>query len=92
MPGPTFLRFGIPGSFDFRNHPDRFRVYISGQVRRTTAEIKHEMKRRAAIEPVIGDLKVDHRMGRNDPKGSNRPDPRRPTRSSPTRLASSASG
>jgi hypothetical protein len=29
-----------------------------GQVRRTTAAIKREMKRRAAIEPVIGHLKA----------------------------------
>jgi hypothetical protein len=37
----------------------------SGQVRRTTAAIKREMKRRAAVEPVIGHVKADHRMDRN---------------------------
>jgi Transposase DDE domain len=41
------------------------RVWISGQVRRVTKAIRREMRRRAAIEPVIGHLKEDHRMGRN---------------------------
>jgi IS5 family transposase len=55
----------------YRGHdyPNRFRVFISGQVRRTTAAIKREMKRRAAVEPVIGHLKADHRMDRNYLKG-----------------------
>jgi transposase, IS5 family len=43
----------------------RFRVYTAGQKRRVTAQIKREFKRRAAVEPVIGHLKEDHRMGRN---------------------------
>ena len=30
-----------------------------------TPQIKREMRRRAAIEPVIGHLKEDHRMDRN---------------------------
>src|SRR5262249_29910192 len=30
-----------------------------------TKAIRREMRRRAAIEPVIGHLKEDHRMGRN---------------------------
>jgi IS5 family transposase len=30
-----------------------------------TTEIKRQMRRRSAIEPVIGHLKQDHRMGRN---------------------------
>ena len=32
---------------------------------RGAPQIKHEFKRRAAIEPVIGHLKEHHRMGRN---------------------------
>jgi transposase, IS5 family len=43
----------------------QFRVYTAGQKRRVTAQIKREFKRRAAVEPVIGHLKEDHRMGRN---------------------------
>ena len=33
--------------------------------RRITPQIKRDMRRRAAVEPVIGHLKEDHRMGRN---------------------------
>jgi len=43
----------------------KFRVFTSGQKRRVTPQIKREMKRRSAVEPVIGHLKADHRMGRN---------------------------
>ena len=35
------------------------------QKRRVTPQIKREMRRRAAVEPVIGHLKEDHRMDRN---------------------------
>lgn len=50
-------------------HPHRFRVWITGQVRRVTASIRCEMKRRAAVEPVIGHVKAEHRMERNYLKG-----------------------
>lgn len=53
------------------HHETRLRVFISGQIRRTTKTIKREMKRRAAIEPVIGHMKTDHRVGRNFLKGAN---------------------
>ena len=43
----------------------RFKVYTSGQKRRMTPAIKREMRRRAAVEPVIGHIKNEHRMGRN---------------------------
>jgi IS5 family transposase len=43
----------------------RFRVYTSGQKRRMTPAIKREIKRRAAVEPVIGHIKNGHRMDRN---------------------------
>jgi IS5 family transposase len=43
----------------------RFKVFISGQKRRVTETIKRELRRRAAVEPVIGHMKSDHRMGRN---------------------------
>ena len=53
----------------YRGHnapPDyKFRVYTAGQKRRVTEQIKRQFKRRAAIEPVIGHLKDDHRMGHN---------------------------
>ena len=41
------------------------RVYTTGQKRGMTDTIKRLMRRRAAVEPVIGHLKADHRMGRN---------------------------
>jgi len=43
----------------------KFKVYTMGQKRNMTPAIKREMKRRAAIEPVIGHIKNEHRMGRN---------------------------
>jgi IS5 family transposase len=43
----------------------KFRVFIAGQRRRMTPKIKREMRRRSAIEPVIGHMKAEHRMGRN---------------------------
>jgi IS5 family transposase len=53
----------------YRGHnapPDyKFRVFTSGQKRRVTPKIKRELRRRSAIEPVIGHLKAEHRMGRN---------------------------
>jgi IS5 family transposase len=42
-----------------------FHVYTAGRKRGVTPQIKRDFKRRAAIEPVIGHLKTDHRMGRN---------------------------
>ena len=54
----------------YRGHnANKFRVWISGQVQRTTAALRREMKRRAAIEPVIGHIKAEHRMDRNYLKG-----------------------
>jgi IS5 family transposase len=53
----------------YRGHnapPDhKFRVFISGQKRGVTPKIKRELRRRSAVEPVIGHLKAEHRMGRN---------------------------
>ena len=53
----------------YRGHnapPDyRFRVFIAGQKRRVTPKIKRELRRRSAVEPVIGHVKSKHRMGRN---------------------------
>ncbi|MCK1546501.1 hypothetical protein IVB12_32415, partial [Bradyrhizobium sp. 179] len=53
----------------YRGHnapPDyKFRVFTSGQKRRVTPQITRELRRRSAVEPVIGHLKSEHRMGRN---------------------------
>jgi IS5 family transposase len=44
---------------------DAIKVYISGQRRRVTETVKRELRRRSAVEPVIGHAKSEHRMGRN---------------------------
>ena len=58
----------------YRGHnapPDhRFKVYISGQKRGVTEAIKRDLRRRSAVEPVIGHAKTEHRMGRNFLKGT----------------------
>jgi transposase, IS5 family len=41
------------------------KVYTQGQKRRMTDQIKRELRRRSAVEPVIGHLKSGHRMDRN---------------------------
>ena len=41
------------------------RVFTAGQKRGVTQTIKRALRRRATVEPVIGHLKAEHRMGRN---------------------------
>ncbi|HEV2040655.1 MAG TPA: IS5 family transposase [Casimicrobiaceae bacterium] len=69
LTGVETRRIHVDKGYRGHNHPHKFRVWISGQVRRVTKTIRREMKRRAAVEPVIGHLKVEHRMGRNYLKG-----------------------
>ncbi len=65
--GTTINRIIADRGYRGHNAPatHQFRVYIAGQKRRVTDAIKRELRRRPAVEPVIGHLKVDHRMGRN---------------------------
>jgi transposase, IS5 family len=42
-----------------------FKVHVAGYKRGLTKAVKRALRRRAAVEPVIGHLKNDHRMGRN---------------------------
>jgi len=50
----------------YRGHGlDHRRVFVSGQRRGITATIRRELKRRSAIEPVIGHMKADGRLNRN---------------------------
>ena len=42
-----------------------FKIYTTGQKGRMTPAIKREMRRRAAVEPLIGHIKNEHRMERN---------------------------
>lgn len=65
--GATIQRVITDAGYRGHNAPGRyrFRVYTAGQKRRVTEEIRRQMKRRSAIEPVIGHMKSEHRMGRN---------------------------
>ena len=65
--GAPFNRIVADRGYRGHNAPltHRFKVYISGQKRRVTESIKRELRRRAAVEPVIGHMKAEHRMGRN---------------------------
>lgn len=65
--GNTLERIVTDAGYRGHNAPPahRFRVYTAGQKRGVTDQIKRAFKRRAAVEPVIGHLKDDHRMGRN---------------------------
>lgn len=55
----------------YRGHdaPKPLRVFRSGQKRGVFGTIKRELKRRSAIEPVIGHMKNDGHLGRNYLKG-----------------------
>ncbi len=59
-------RIHLDKGYRGHSYPNKFRVWISGQVRRS---IRREMRRRAAVEPVIGHVKAEHRMDRNYLKG-----------------------
>jgi IS5 family transposase len=56
-----FVDKGYRGS---ENHPEGVSVFLSGR-RGLKASLKAWLKRRSAIEPVIGHLKHDNRMDRN---------------------------
>jgi IS5 family transposase len=65
--GNTLQRAFVDKGYRGHNAPPdyKFRVFIAGQKRRVTPKTKREMRRRSAVEPVIGHLKSEHRMGRN---------------------------
>ena len=65
--GNTIERLHADAGYRGHNAPldYRFKIFTSRQKRRVTPQIKREMRRRSAIEPVIGHLKNDHRMDRN---------------------------
>ena len=71
LTGVETRRIHVDKGYRGHNHQEKFRVWITGQARRVTAPIRREMKRRAAVEPVIGHIKAEYRMGRNYLKGRN---------------------
>ena len=56
----------------YRGHdaPNPHRVFISGQKRGVFGAIKRELRRRSAIEPVIGHMKAEGHLGRCYLKGT----------------------
>jgi hypothetical protein len=60
MTGVETRRIHVDRGYRGHNHRHKFRAWITGQVRRVTRPIRREMKRRAAVEPVIGHLKAEH--------------------------------
>ena len=69
LTGVETRRIHVDKGYRGHNHQEKFRVWITGQARGVTAPIRREMKRRAAVEPVIGHVKAEHRMNRNYLKG-----------------------
>ncbi len=67
LAGNVIQRLIADAGYRGHNAPEdrKLRVFTARQKRRVTPAIKREMKRRSAIEPVIGHLKDQHRMGRN---------------------------
>ena len=60
---------GGPDEIKRRDNPNKLKVYKSGHKRGITPTIKKELRRRSAVEAVIGHLKTDGRLGRNFLKG-----------------------
>jgi IS5 family transposase len=65
--GASLSRIVADAGYRGHNAPEgyKLKVYTSGQKRGVTQTVKRELKRRSAVEPVIGHLKSDHRMDRN---------------------------
>jgi IS5 family transposase len=65
--GNEIKRILADAGYRGHNAPDthQFRVFTQGQKRGVTDTVKKLMKRRAAVEPVIGHIKNEHRMARN---------------------------
>lgn len=65
--GVNLNRIVADAGYKGHNAPDKHRleVFTSGQKRGVTDIIKKALRRRAEVEPVIGHLKAEHRMGRN---------------------------
>jgi IS5 family transposase len=62
-------RIYVDKGYQGHNFPNKFKVYKSGQKRGITPTIKKELRRRSAIEAVIGHMKTDGRLDRNFLKG-----------------------
>lgn len=62
-------RIYLDKGYQGHDYPNKFKVYKSGQKRGITPTIRKELRRRSAIEAVIGHMKSDGRLDRNFLKG-----------------------
>ena len=95
LTGVEIKRGYVDKGYVGHNAPKPLRVYRSGQKRGVHGQIKKELRRRAAIEPVIGHLKSEGHLERNYLKGcaagAEGRTPTRPMPSSPPQATISAS-
>ena len=69
LTGCEIKRAYVDKGYRGHNAPNTARVFISGQKRGVFGAIKRELRRRSAIEPVIGHLKAEGHLGRCYLKG-----------------------
>ena len=70
LTGREIERAYVDKGYRGHNAPNPHRVFISGQKRGVFGAIKRELRRRSAIEPVIGHMKADGHLGRCYLKGT----------------------
>jgi IS5 family transposase len=71
LTGIEIERVYVDKGYQGHDAPKPLRVFQSGQRRGVFGAIKRELRRRSAIEAVIGHLKTDGHLGRNFLKGRN---------------------
>jgi IS5 family transposase len=69
LTGRTIERAYVDKGYRGHHAPQPQQVFISGQKRGVFGTIKRELRRRSAIEPVIGHMKTDGHLGRCFLKG-----------------------
>ena len=69
LTGREIERVYVDKGYVGHHAPKPYRVYRSGQKRGVHGQIRKELRRRSAIEPVIGHCKSDGHLGRNFLKG-----------------------
>ena len=69
LTGREIERVYVDKGYRGHNAPHPHRVFRSGQKRGVHGQIKKELRRRSAIEAVIGHCKTDGHLGRNFLKG-----------------------
>ena len=65
LTGREIERVYVDKGYVGHDAPKPNRVYLSGQKRGVHGQIRRELGRRSAIEPVIGHCKTDGHLGRN---------------------------